>query len=146
MVKLQYILDALNTFFMNESYLPELAALDVIASTNPWDEPRDTPWMTYFWRGGIVVKDTTITADLDIMIIHSAESEEGPMNRLTAVVETIIDALFKADNKGINAVDADGKPIKIGEIRPLSFRLTPEATETGWTHVAVIQCQFRYVR
>ena len=146
MVKLQYILVALDTYLNNSDVLPELVALNVLSSIDPWSEPRDTPWMTYFWREWTIIKDTNVTAVLDVMITNSSEHEDGPMDKLTTIAEMVIDALFKADSSQIGAVDANGKFIKIHEIKPLSCRLTPSLTDIGWVHTANIQCTIKYVR
>jgi len=146
MVKLQYILKALDDYLNNANVLPELAALSITSSINPWSSPRNTPWMTYFWRAVDIVKDTNVTALLDIMVVNSIEHEDGPMDKLTTIAETIVDALFKADSSNIHAVDVDSKFIKILEIRPIRFQLIPDFTDQGWVHTLTVECMIKYVR
>jgi len=144
--KLRYILTALDNFLNDAALVPELVPFKVTSDVNPWSDPRGTPWMTYFWRDGLITHDTNMTARLDIMIKHSAEDEDGPMNTLTSIMEALITGLFEADNQGILAVDVNSKPIRVSEIKPLTFSLTPTETDVGWVHVGIVQCTIKFVR
>ena len=144
--KLKAIVKALDAWLKDPTKATALVGYNFNSNINPWSEATGSPYMTYVWEGGTITEDEQVHARLSILIMQSAEAQEGAMHGLTDFVEALINTLFDIDSVNLRARDENDKPVRVMELRPIEFIIEPSITERYRAHVGYVRCIIHFMR
>lgn len=88
------------------------------SNVNPVAHTTHSPFIRYVWIGGELSHDQIFVNNLDVIVVVTSESAEGPQSLLTSILEDLYNVLHDADDYSLPVKSLDGRVISVHEFSP----------------------------